>query len=573
MKSSDLPRVRRLVLAFLLAPAFGLAPILLPAPLVATARAQTGGTDAKDTPRNGSPTTGKETGKKDARDDARRQAEPPSDQELRLKGPVAWRVYQRKGDDRADIPIELAEGVPSDRIAGVALSGPSLPLGAGTYRDGKLRNVPTGGPYQITIQVKPGEAPNGAASGRALVVGPVFVGDLWILAGQSNMEGYANLVDVTPPSDRVMVLGMSGEWGRAEEPLHWLVDSPDPVHHGNPADRAARSEAQHRNRMKGAGLGLPFAVVLSSATNVPIGLIACAHGGTSMQQWDPAKKDQGGRSLYGSMLRQVGLAGAKVRGILWYQGESDTTGPAVEKFTENFTNFITAVRSELGQPELPFYYVQIGRFVNPRDPKGWNAVQEAQRQVAEQVPSTAVVASVDLELDDPIHVGTQGLKRLGVRLARIALRENFGQVGATTPMLDRVSKRADNALVVKFKGVNRAPVPPMAGQPAALPGLPGNIRLSESSPGLSTTQALEGLRPARHIAGFSIRKDDGAEVPLIYDAAVGQSRDTVVLHLAGPIPKGASLWYGYGMDPYCNLTDALDMAVPVFGPIALDDLK
>ena len=84
-----------------------------------------------------------------------------------------------------------------------------------------------------------------------------------------------------------------------------------------------------------------------------------------------------------------------------------------------------------------------------------------------------------------------------------------------------------------------------------------------------------GLKPARHIAGFSLRKKDGAEAPLIFDAVVGKARDTVVLKLNGPLPdkEKTFLWYGYGFDPYCNLVDALDMAVPVFGPIPLDDLN
>ncbi len=72
--------------------------------------------------------------------------------------------------------------------------------------------------------------------------------------------------------------------------------------------------------------------------------------------------------------------------------------------------------------------------------------------------------------------------------------------------------------------------------------------------------------------GSSIRKDDGTEIPLIFDAAVGPLKDTVILKLSGPIPEGAKLWYGYGLDPYCNLVDALDMAVPAFGPISLDEL-
>ena len=81
-----------------------------------------------------------------------------------------------------------------------------------------------------------------------------------------------------------------------------------------------------------------------------------------------------------------------------------------------------------------------------------------------------------------------------------------------------------------------------------------------------------GLKPDRHIAGFSIRKEDGTEIPLIFEAGVGRARDTVVLKLAGAVPPKAALWYGYGLDPYCNLTDGMDMAVPVFGPIPLDDI-
>src|SRR5262249_59089266 len=104
---------------------------------------------------------------------------------------------------------------------------------------------------------------------------------LGVLAGQSNMQGGGDVIDVAPPNDQVMVLGMSGEWSRAEEPLHWLADSPDPVHSGDPATRARRSANEHKTRAKGAGLGLPFATAMVQATRVPVGLVACAHGGTS----------------------------------------------------------------------------------------------------------------------------------------------------------------------------------------------------------------------------------------------------------------------------------------------------
>jgi type 1 glutamine amidotransferase len=496
---------------------------------------------------------------------------------VKFKEPTVKRVYQRDASGHADIPIVLDEFDKSSnaQVIEASISGGGAGGGFAPQTtklvDGKLTGVPVGGPYFINCRVK------FETTTANVSVGPVFVGDLWVLAGQSNMEGVGDLIDVTPPHARVMLLGMDGNWSTAEEPLHWLLDSPDPVHWGDPKTRSERSAQAHKTRHKGAGLGLPFAVAMVEATSVPVGLVACAHGGTSMAQWNPALKEQGGGSLYGSMLRQVKLAGGKVKGVLWYQGESDAMrgSEAANSYRRVFTDFIASVRSDFGQPELPFYYVQIGRFIAGGDPKGWNTVQEAQRLIPERVSNTAVVSVIDLELDDLIHVGTHGLIRAGRRLALIAQRELFGRIGATTPTLERVAKGPNNTLVVKFKGVNMGSPGSMAmggmhGMGGMGNGMGGMRTGPASSIGLSEGAAI-GLRPERHIAGFSIRKEDGAKLPLIYEACIGKARDTVVLKLAGAIPPKASLWFGHGLDPYCNLTDGLDMAVPAFGPIELDE--
>ncbi len=246
-----------------------------------------------------------------------------------LKEPVASRVYQRDLNGKAEIPIVLDDSLKDAKLIDAAsLTGPNvLRSQSNKFVDGKLVGVPAGGPYTITV--------HGRHQRRrgAQTVGPVFVGDLWVLAGQSNMEGVGNLIDVTPPHPKVMLLGMDGKWGQAEEPLHWLIDSPDPVHSGDPKNRAERAAQTHKTRTKGAGLGLTFAVAMVESTGVPVGLVACAHGGTSMEQWNPSKKEQGGASLYGSMLRQVKLAGGKVKGVLWYQGESDANAATPGKFS------------------------------------------------------------------------------------------------------------------------------------------------------------------------------------------------------------------------------------------------
>jgi sialate O-acetylesterase len=470
--------------------------------------------------------------------------------EIKVAAPISGQVFQRDSNGHADIPVELTADRNDVVISTAVLYKNQVQVEGVVFSDGKLRNVPTGGPYSITVYLDPIEK-KGTNSGRVMgtqVAGVtnIFVGDLWVLAGQSNMQGVGDLINVEPTHPLVRSLGMDGKWVLAREPLHWLVDSPDPVHSGDPATRKARSDAEHKTRTKGAGLGLPFASIIAKATNVPIGLVITAHGGTSLEQWNPNKKDQGGNSLYGSMMKQVRLAGGKVKGVLWYQGESDALqGQAIaNQYGQTFTKFIEALRSDYGQPHLPVYYVQIGRFVNGSAPQPWNAVQEAQRKLVDDVPHTGVVSVIDLELDDGIHVGTEGLKRTGNRLANLALRDFYGRVGATTPTFANLYKEDATHLVLKFKGVNLT--------------------------ALSQTGVAKGLSPERHITGFSIHSVDGKEIPLIYEAKVGATPDTVVLKLNGPAPAGSTLSYGFGLDPACNLVDSLDMAVPVFGPILLE---
>jgi sialate O-acetylesterase len=45
--------------------------------------------------------------------------------------------------------------------------------------------------------------------------------------------------------------------------------------------------------------------------------------------------------------------------------------------------------------------------------------------------------------------------------------------------------------------------------------------------------------------------------------------NSALLNIGGKLPEGATLRYGFGKDPYCNLRDEEDMAAPVFGPMAI----
>ncbi len=247
-----------------------------------------------------------------------------------------------------------------------------------------------------------------------------------------------------------------------------------------------------------------------------------------MEQWNPALKGKGGASLYGATLARVRANGGAVAGILWYQGESDCDTEALALYPQRMTDLVQAFRADLGQPNLPFLFVQIGGFVADPDQAmtdGWNGIREAQRVWAKTQPSVLMVSAIDLGLDDGIHISTPDLKRLGRRLADAA-------GGVLAPAL-RTAALENNGLRVR----------------------------------VSFDHVRGGLVSSGQSTGFSLRDETGRELARIYKVTL--DNDSAVLHLTETLPRDTRLWYGWGLNPYCNITDREDAAVPAFGPIPL----
>ena len=397
-----------------------------------------------------------------------------------------------------------------------------------TLQDNQVLQQDADGKARVTLDT--GETVELAAGGPYDVGGAknVLVGDLWVLAGQSNMEGVGDMVDVEEPHPLVHSFQSRELWARAEEPLHWLNESPRPIHHaiwGLPMPETIAPRDGSRD--KGAGLGLTFAKTRVAETGIPIGLIPAAHGGTSMQQWEPSRRDMGGASLYGATLERVRANGGKVAGILWYQGESDANPSDADLYEDRMTELVQAFRADLGQPDLPFYLVQLGSVIGDPSPEGiegWNRVREIQRTWPDTLPNVAVVSAIDLGLDDGIHIDTPGLKALGRRMAAVAS-------GHPAPSLRAVSYEPGRGwLRVSFDNVQG------------------------------------GLQAAGRPAGFTLRDPSGNEIPLIYKISLNGSDALLKLTDPSRLP-GSHLWYGWGFAPYCNVTDATGAAVPAFGPV------
>lgn len=463
---------------------------------------------------------------------------------LEVEGLRPLQVVQVDADGKATVSIQgAAPGARVEVMIDAADQGALTeewqalaPVADGRYA--AELTLKAGGPYSVALRALD---ESGAVAAETRVPG-ILAGDLWVLAGQSNMQGIGNIdAHITQPHPQVHLLRMNHEWTLAAEPLHILAESPDAVHGVYESDDARRNAIKGSYASKkGSGLGLAFAHAMAESTGRPVGLIATAHGGTSMEQWNPNKKAEGGNSLYGSMLAQVAAAGGKVRGVLWYQGESDANPKDAPTYGDRFKTLIAEMRADFGGPDMPFYYVQIGRFANTIvNHVSWNQLQAEQLRVEPEIAPGGMVASVDLELDDLIHIGTPGLNTLGERLAKLAQRDLFRGDTLAGPRLAAIESFRTpygHGLRLRFDSVNG------------------------------------GLRSEGRLNGFSLSDNpDGTPIDYIYKQEVDPKDPSALLLWVMKMPATAFLTYGWGGNPYVNVVDEAGMALPCFGPVAVPE--
>ena len=209
---------------------------------------------------------------------------------------------------------------------------------------------------------------------------------LFLLIGQSNMAGRGKV----EPQDQVV----NPKIFMLTKDLQW-VPAKDPLHFDKPA--------------AGVGLGSEFArEILKAAPNATIGLIPCAVGGTTLDQWKV------GGPLYNTAVERSkeAMKQGKLAGILWHQGESDSGNPKnVATYADRLELMIAQLRKDLQADKVP---VVLGELIHGH--KTNDSVNVELAAASKTIPLCTLVSSEGLG-NKALHFNSPDLRKFGQRYA------------------------------------------------------------------------------------------------------------------------------------------------------------
>lgn len=258
------------------------------------------------------------------------------------------------------------------------------------------------------------QAPPAPVPGPAFEIPEAHQGrlHLFLLAGQSNMSGWAPLPPTQAESEGVYVFGNDYRWRAAREP----VDDPEGQVDEVSVDRSARF-----------GPAVAFAQAITRRTpGMAVGLVPCAKSSSAILDWQRNLSD---RSLYGSCLKRARAASpmGRVSGVLFFQGETDAADPEryarfrprASDWSSLFAAFVSDLRDDLGEQDLPVVFAQIGTVATPDEMPNWELVRAQQREVS--LPFVAMIATDDLSRLDEVHFTADSYRVIGERFAEAYL--------------------------------------------------------------------------------------------------------------------------------------------------------
>lgn len=400
----------------------------------------------------------------------------PVQNEAQESGLKMSRMYSDGMVLQRDIPLAIkGYANPGERV-NVTLEGPfrAKSRKAKASSEGvwavKLPALKAGTGLKLTVE----------AEGKTLVYDNVAAGEVWLCSGQSNM--YFRVWESAESAEAVADNDL--RLYNMEIPFHLsMVEwSDEHVELARNMDfyRPTQWQACNGENVRGfSAVAYNFGKMLREQLGVPVGLICNAIGGSPTEAWI-SRKDleesypevledwfnnpmvnqwcvEMGKINLGypennfanhpfapSCLFETGVATMEqfpIKGVIWYQGESnDFDIPMHEKL---FGLLVDGWRRNWNNEDMPFHFVQLAGL---HDRYNWPEFRDSQRKMAEAIPYCDMAVSSDVA--DSLDIHPRQKKPVGERLARLALRYDYGfDIVPCGPSIRRAVVEGDDVIL------------------------------------------------------------------------------------------------------------------------------
>jgi sialate O-acetylesterase len=357
-----------------------------------------------------------------------------------------------------------------------------------------LRPGEAGGPFEMVVKgLPPAQAAGGdaATTESAITLDDVLVGDVWVASGQSNMEfrlRQAATADQDLPhaaNSRIrlmMVKQKASEYALDDVNSEgWVTSTPETA-----KDFSA--------------VGWYFAREIEACEHVPVGVIDSTWGGTVVEAWtrvsalgenaalapvfaewgkmtdresDALLRDKDEQRLRAEAKAQgklepqfpwhppllswgpgmlwngmiAPLTPFPIRGVIWYQGESNSKLVRAPLYGSIFETMIKDWRRAWGVGDFPFLFVQISNFKSSQE-EDWAMLREQQRRTLE-LENTAMAVTIDIGNPDNVHPTDK--VDVGLRLALAARALSYGEdISYSGPIFEQ-ARPEGHAIRVRFE--------------------------------------------------------------------------------------------------------------------------
>ncbi len=454
-----------------------------------------------------------------------------------------------------DLPVHVWGLAAPGQSVGVSFRGDARNVAAdglghwSTY----LKPAAAGGPFTLTVTPGPGnQTSSQAANQPPITLDDIMVGDIWVASGQSNMEfplsrastAAQDLPNAANPQIRLLMINKrSSDYAMPDaDTLGWTLSTPETAKEFSAVawyfarDIAARQhvtvgvidatwggtvgESWVRLTALGEDASLaPIFVARGKMTDKAADAVAeekdeqrqrdeAKAAGKPIPQfpWHPPLNSWGPGLLWNGMIAP--LAPLPIRGVIWYQGESNSALARVQSYDRVMRTLIEDWRRQWGVGEFPFLYVQISNF-RSTPMEDWAELREQQvRTLA--VRNTAMAVTIDIGNPDDVHP-TDKLD-VGLRLARAARALNYGEdIEYSGPMFRQATPES------------------------------GSIRVwMDHAKGLNAKGGA--------VTGFEVAGRDGKYFP-----AAATIEDMTVVASSPSVPEPVYVRYGWANSPQCNL--------------------